>query len=285
LRTRSRLAGAFPCLALLLLMGLWLPKPPAMAAPALIEELSYRLVVLALQDAARVKITLKRLGPGRFVAEVIGEPQGLIKLLSGGQRERLETEMVWRHQRLLPLIYREESSRGKKRRFKEYRFDYSRGRLELWEWNQGKGLTKKWQTDLSSQVYDPLSAFYNIRLGILKPNQEGETGTIPGIPYPRPETMEVRLGTTTESGLKAMVALLNPVFPDSRGEVFAYLDKQLVPTEAWTTVSGITLRARLQPESVIMPPGLAALKAPGQTPSPKPPKENSSATSGDQESR
>ena len=180
MRTRSRLAGALPCLALLLLIGLWLPRRPAMAAPALLEELHYRLAVLSLQEAARVKITLKRLEPGRFAAEITGEPQGLFKLLSGGQRERLETEMVWRDQRLLPLIYREESRRGKKRRFKEYRFDYPQSRLELWEWHEGKGLTKKWQTDLSSQVYDPLSAFYNIRLGILKPNQEGETGTHPG---------------------------------------------------------------------------------------------------------
>ena len=135
--------------------------------------------------------------------------------MSGGQRERLETEMVWRNQRFLPLIYREESSRGKKRRFKEYRFDYSQSRIELWEWHEGKGLLKKWQTDLSDQVYDPLSAFYNIRLGVLKPNHEGETGTIPGIPYPRPEAMEVRLGETTSSGLKAMVSLNNPIFPDS----------------------------------------------------------------------
>ena len=112
MRTRSRLAGALPCLVLLLLIRLWLPGPPAMAAPALLEELHYRLEVLSLQDAARVKLTLNRLGPGRFTAEIIGEPQGLIKLLSGGQRERLQTEMVWRHHRLLPLIYREESWRG-----------------------------------------------------------------------------------------------------------------------------------------------------------------------------
>ncbi len=193
--------------------------------------------------------------------------------------------MVWRHQRLLPLIYREESWRGKNRRFKEYRFDYSQGRLEMWEWHQGKGLTKKWQTDLAGQVYDPLSAFYNIRLGLLKPNRAGETGTIPGIPYPRPEAMVVRLGTTTESGLKAMVSLNNPIFPDSRGEVFAYVDKQFVPREAWTTVSGITLRARLQPESAIMPPGPAALKAPGLAASRRPPVEDLPATAGQGKSR
>lgn len=280
MRTRSRLAGTFPCLVLLALIQLGLPRHPALAAPVLLEELHYRLEVLVWQDAARVKLTLKRLGPGHFAAEIIGEPQGLFKILSGGRRERLETEMVWRNHRLVPLIYREESWRGKNRRFKEYRFDYSRGRLEMWEWHQGKGLAKKWQTDLADPVYDPLSAFYNIRLGLLKPNRAGETGTIPGIPYPRPEAMVVRLSPATGSGLKAMVSLNNPIFPDSRGEMFAYVDKHFVPHEAWTTVSGITLRVRLQPESVIMPPGPQALNAPGLAASRRPPVKDLPATAG-----
>jgi hypothetical protein len=285
LRTPSRLAGVFPCLVLLLLIQLGQPKHPALAAPVLLEELHYRLEALSFQDAARVKLTLTRLGPGRFAAEITGEPQGIFKTLSGAQRERLQTEMVWRNQRLLPLIYREESWRGKKRGFKEYRFDYSQSRIELWEWHQGKGLLKKLQTDLAGQVYDPLSAFYNIRLGFLGPTREGETNTIQGIPYPHPEAMEVRLGATTDSGLKAMVSLVNPVFPDSRGEVFAYLDKHLVPHQAWTTVSGITLRARLQPESVIMPPGLPALLTPGPAASRQPPVAGLPATASQGERR
>jgi hypothetical protein len=272
LRTRPRLAGALPFPSLLLLIGLWLPGPPAMAAPpVLLEELHYRIEALSLQNAARVKLTMHRLGPGRFRAEVIGEPQGLIKLLSGDQRERVQTEMVWRDQRLLPLIYREESWRQGKRRLKEYRFNYSQGRLELWEWHKGKGLLKKWETDLSHQVYDPLSAFYNIRLGNIGPTREGESGTIQGIPYPQPDAMEVRLGETTESGLKATVSLVNPVFPDSKGEVFAFLDKQLVPHQVWTKVSGITIRGFLLPESVLMRPGLPGLKAPGPAASRRPP--------------
>ena len=251
-----------------------------MAAPALLEELRYRVEVLSLQNAARVKLTLNRLGPGRFTAEITGETLGLIKLLSGGQRERLQTEMVWRHHRLLPLIYREESWRGKKRRLKEYRFNYSRGRLELWEWHEGKGLAKKWHSDLTHQVYDPLSAFYNCRLGILGPTREGETSTIQGIPYPQPEAMEVRLGAESKDGRQVMLSLINPVFQDSRGIVFANVDKQLVPHQAWTTVSGITIRGVLLPESVIMAPGLPGLNAPGLAGSRRPPVEDPPATAG-----
>jgi hypothetical protein len=285
LRTRSRLAGALPFLVPLLLIGLMLPEPPAMAAGALLEELHYRLEALSLQNAARVKLTLNRLGPGRFVAEVIGEPQGLIKLLSGGQRERLQTEMVWRDNRLLPLIYREESWRRKKRRLKEYRFNYPKARLELWEWHEGKGLSKKWEADLVNQVYDPLSAFYNCRLGVIGPTREGEVSTIPGIPYPRPEGMEVRLGAESQDGRQVMVSLINPVFEASRGVVFGYLDKQLVPHQVWTTVSGITIRGWLLPESVIMAPGLPGLKAPGLAASRRPPVEDPPATAGKGESR
>ena len=285
MRTRSRHAGPLPFLILLLLIGLWLQGDPAMAAPALLEELHYRLVVLSIQDAARVRITLNRLGPGRFMAEIIGESQGLIKVLSGGLRQRVQTEMVWRNQRLLPLIYREESWRRGKHRLKEYRFDYSQGRLELWEWHAGKGLSKKWQTDLCDQVYDPLSAYYNIRLGIIGPTREGETSTIQGIPYPRPEAMEVRLGATTAFGIKVKVTLFNPVFPDSRGEVFGYVDKQLVPHQVWTTVSGFTVRCWLLPESVIMGPGLAALNAPGMAACRQPPVEALPATAANGEGR
>jgi hypothetical protein len=253
---------------------------PAQAAPALLEELRYRVEVLSLENAARVTLTLHRLGPERFTAEVIGETQGLIKLLSGGQRERMQTEMVWRHQRLLPLIYREESWRRGKRRLKEYRFNYSRGRLELWESRDGKGLAQKWHTDLTDQVYDPLSAFYNCRLGILGPTREGETRTIKGIPYPEPETMEVRLGAESQDGRQVMLSLFNPVFHDSRGVVFAKVDAQWVPHLAWTTVSGITVRGWLLPESVSMAPGLPGLTAPGLTASRRPPVQDSPSTAG-----
>jgi hypothetical protein len=247
--------------------------------------LRYRVEVLSLQNAARVKLTLNRPGPGRFTAEATGETQGLIKLLSGGQRERMQTEMVWRNHRLLPLIYREESWRGKKRRFKEYRFDYSRNRLELWEWHEGKGLSKKWHTDLTEQVYDPLSAFYNCRLGILGPTREGETSTIQGIPYPQPEAMEVRLGEEGKDGRQVMLSLINSVFQGSRGMVFANVDKQFVPHQAWTTVSGITIRGFLLPESAIMAPGLPGLKAPGLTASRRPPVQDTPAGAGQEKSR
>ena len=270
---KTSLSGCGPCawrtlflLSLLILFQLLLPVSPALAASHLIEDLRYQMAVLAWPDAARVRVTLKDQGQGHLTAEVLGETRGFIRLISGNHRERLQTEMIWREGRLVPSVYREESWRKGKHALKEYRFDYPRSRLELWEWHEGKGLLKKWQTDLSEQVYDPLSAFYNCRLKILGPTREGETSTIPGIPYPRPEALEVRLGSETTDGRQAMVSLVNSIFEGSRGVVFVMVDAQLVPHRVWTTVFGVTINGTLLPESVIIPAGLPGLSRPVELP-------------------
>ncbi|MFA4904019.1 MAG: DUF3108 domain-containing protein [Desulfobaccales bacterium] len=254
---------ALPCLVLLFLIHFVLPDGAVLAAPALLEDLRYQIAVLVWPDAAQVRVTLTNQGQGRLVAEVLGETRGFIKVMSGNHKERLQTEMVWRKGRLVPLVYREESWRHGKRAFKEYRFNYPRARLALWEWHQGKGLLKKWETDLPEQVYDPLSAFYNCRLKILGPTREGETSTIRGIPYPQPEALEVSLGPETVDGRQAKVSLVNPVFAGTRGVVFAMIDAQRVPHQAWTTVFGVTVRGALLPGSVMMPAKLPGLPASG----------------------
>ncbi len=271
MKISSRVAPGLPFLCLWLLLQLWLPGSPALAAPTLLEDLRYRLEVLTWKDAARIRLTLNRVAPDRYEAEIVAETLGSFKKLSLGHRERVQTEMVWRHQQLLPLVYREESQRRGKRRLKEYRFDYDKGQLELWEWHEGKGMAKKWQTSLATQIYDPLSAYYNIRLGILKPNRAGESNSIPAIPYPQPANLEISLAATPEAQLKAMVAVVNPVFPTSRGQIFAYVDNQLVPQQAWTTIIGFTLRAWLLPGGVVMPAGLAQFTAPGSVGTIRPP--------------
>jgi hypothetical protein len=258
-----------PFIALLIMLRLALPGNPAWAAPKVLEDLRYQLSVLVWPDAAMVRVTLKDQGRGRLMAEVSGTTQGFIKLISGNHRERLQTVMIWRQGRLVPLVYREESWRHGKHHLNEYRFDYGRSLLVLWQWQKGKGLRKKWATTLQEQVYDPLSAFYNCRLKLLGPTREGETSTIPGIPYPRPESLEVRLGPETKDGRQAMVSLVNPVFDDSRGEVFTVIDAKRVPHRAWTTVFGITIQGNLLPNSIIMPAGLPGLPAAGPVTTPE----------------
>jgi hypothetical protein len=222
------------CLALGLAASAWAGPAPE----GLLEELHYRIDVLLWQDAARVRLTLKRLEPGRYQAEISGEPQGMLKRLSGQRRDSYQTDMVWRDGRLMPVVYREQSLRRGKKYLKEYRFDYAQGRLALWQWKEGKGMARKWEEPLSGLIYDPLSAFYNCRLGIMGPVREGATFKIAGIPYPKPEEIEVRIGGETQEGLKAMVSIVNQVFHGGRGEIYAYLDGDKVPKQAWTMLFG-----------------------------------------------
>jgi Protein of unknown function (DUF3108) len=267
---RLKIWHLLPFLSFLILLRLLLPVSPALAASKIIEDLHYQVAALVWKDAAQMRVTLTKQGQSRLVAEVLGETRGFVKLLSGNHKERLQTEMVWREGRLVPLVYREESWQHGKRAFKEYRFDYPRARLSLWEWHKGKGLVKKWETHLQEQVYDPLSAFYNCRLKILGPNREGEASTIPGIPYPQPESVEIRLGPETVEGRQAMVSLVNPVFEGTRGVVFAMIDKQRVPQRVWTTAFGITITGIILPESVIMAAGQPALPASAPLNAPRP---------------
>lgn len=265
-----RLAGLVLCLLIWWAAPAWADPAPG----AVLEELHYRVDVLMWPDAVRVQLTLKRLEPGHYQAEISGEPQGVLKRLSGQRRDTYQTEMVWRDGRLVPVIYREQSQRRRKKYLKEYRFDYAQARLELWQWKEGKGLVRKWEGPLSRPVYDPLSAFYNLRLGNMGPIREGATFKIDGIPYPKPEEIEVRFGGETREGRKTMVSIVNQVFHGGRGEIFAYLDGQLVPQQAWCMLFGMgkisgallpeskTLKEALREGPLAQRPGLPALPVP-----------------------
>jgi hypothetical protein len=219
-----------------LLLRLWGPAPAPASVPQekLLEDLQFRVEYLLWKDVARAQLTLRSLGPGHYRAEISGEPLGLLKILTGDRRDSYQTEMITRQGKLAPLVYREESRKKGRRHLKEYRFNYDTGRLELWEFKQGRGLVKKWQGKLQGPVYDPLTAFYNCRLGLMGPIREGQTFKVKGIPFPRPEEIEVRIGPETDAGRQVMISIHNKAFDQDRGVVFAYLDGGGAPQRAWT---------------------------------------------------
>ena len=227
----------------------WAPTPASVPQEQMLEDLQFRVEYLLWKDVARAQLTLKSLGAGRYQAEISGEPLGMLKVLTGkDRRDSYQTEMIWRQGKLVPLIYREESRKKGKRSLKEYRFDYDQSRLELWQLKEGKGaMVRKWETALKAPITDPLSAFYNCRLGLLGPIKEGETFKVNGIPYPKPEEIEVRIGPETESGRKIMIAINNKAFNNDRGVVFAYLDGNRVPKQAWTSAKVGTISGELLP--------------------------------------
>ncbi|MFZ5452350.1 MAG: DUF3108 domain-containing protein [Thermodesulfobacteriota bacterium] len=213
---------------------------PAAAAPGrekVLEALKYQADIWVLTDAARARVTFTRLGQGRYRAEVAAEAQGLAKLLSGQRMDNYATEMVVCHGLLVPLVYREESRRWGKYHLKEYRFDYEKGRLELWQHQEGQGLVRKWEAALTEEpIYDPLSAFYNFRLGALGRPRAGESLRLRGIPYPRPEEIVIQIGQREKQGRKVMVSLINRVFNDEGVVVFIFFDKHWTPSQGWSQI-------------------------------------------------
>ncbi len=250
---RPRRFGGLLLLALAAALALqaWpgAPAPAAMAQGQLLEDLNFRVEYLLWKEVARVRLTLTSLGPGRYLVELSGEPQGLMKALAGARRDSYQTEMIWRYGKFVPLVYREESRKKNKRYLKEYRFDYEKGQLELWQLKEDRGvMVRKWHTALKGPIQDPLSAFYNYRLGLLGPIKEGETLRLEGIPYPKPEEIEVRIGPETEGGRKVMISINNQAFANERGTVFAYLDGSRVPRKAWTNIPDMgTISGELLP--------------------------------------
>ncbi|MHB8068899.1 MAG: DUF3108 domain-containing protein [Desulfobaccales bacterium] len=240
---------------------------PAVAAAAppeqLLEDLQYQVNAWVWGGAAKAGITLKSKGGGRYRADLWVEPQGLLKLLSGNRRDSFQTEMVYRQGRMVPLVYREESRKRGKLGLKEYRFDYDQGRLELWEYHQGKGMLRKWDKALEKEpFYDPLSAFYNFRLGAMGPPQEGATLKASGIPYPQPEEIAVRIGPQDQEGRKVMISIINRAFENEKGVIFVYFDGRESPTRAWTRVLRFgKVEGKILPESKTLPRPLGEMLA------------------------
>ena len=252
-----------------LVLGVWTVAPfsGAGAAPKgeVLENLQYRVDILGLPELVHAGVVLKSAGPGRYQAELRGEAKGILAPLSGHRQDTYATEMVFRDGRLLPLVYREESQHRGKRRLKEYRFNYQAGTVEMWQPKKGQ-LVRNWQKKLTGPMYDPLSAFYNCRLGLFGPLAPGETLKVTGIPYPRPEEYHVRLGSQSKEGGQAMVSIPNEVFDKKQGVVFVDFDAARVPTKAWTRILGCgKVVGQLLPTSQTLKGGLPEMGGTGRS--------------------
>ena len=233
-------------LVLLLALALTFPEPAPAATPApaaapqvgkVLEELRYRVDVWIWRDAINAKVIFQEVAPGRYRAELKGQTQGFLSLVTGNWRGALLTEMEYSQGRLKPLVYREISIKRGKDKLMEYRFDYAQNKVELWKSDQDDTLKKKWETTLKGPMYDPLTFFYNRRLtGKPLGEKGGETVKFQGIPYPEPDEIVLRVGHDTPQGRKIMLELGNRVFKGERSQVYAYLDSEGVPTKAWTKV-------------------------------------------------
>jgi len=183
----------------------------------------------------RVHLILKELAPGRYQAEVSGAAQGVWQLTSRWLPERYQTEMVYRDGRLIPQLYREEFLNHGQKVMKEYRFDHERGHLSLWRQAQGREKVKKWEVPLKSPVYDPLTLFYNIRLGVFGPLLGGTTLRVMSLPTPDPREMVFMIGAVNDKGREVMLDYRRS---ESKvvNQYYLSLSPEQVPTQAWTRV-------------------------------------------------
>ncbi len=203
-----------------------------------LEELRYRLDLGWWSDVARVRLRLSRVGPGRYRAVFDGAAQGAWSLLSRWLPERYETEMALEAGLLKPLIFRENfRAKGHDIR-KEYHFDYARGIIQVWRGEDGREPHKSWQAPLPGPVYDPLSLFYNLRLGAFGPLPAGRTLKVGAVPTPEARELVVRLGPETSEGLKIMLEVVSAKVGEAAADSYYFFcTPQLVPQQAWTRVS------------------------------------------------
>ena len=212
------------------------PVPVAAApAPAIREDLEYQISLGPYADVGRVHLILQELEPGRYVAEVSGAAQGVWQLTSRWLPERYQTEMVYREGRLVPLLYREEFINQGQKVLKEYRFDHEHGRLSLWRQAQDCEKVKKWEVPLKSPVYDPLTLFYNIRLGVFGPLLGGTTLRVMALPTPDPREMVFTIGDVSDLGRKVMLECRRSE-SKAVNQYYLSLSPEQVPTLAWTRV-------------------------------------------------
>ncbi len=253
---------------LLLQLALGPIKVAAAPLPVVREDLEYQISLGPWSDVGRVHLVLKELEPGRYQAEVYGAAQGMWQVTSRWLPERYQTEMIYREGRLAPLIYREAFISKGKRVEKEYHFDYERCHLSLWRQVEGGEKVKKWEVPLNTPVYDPLSLFYNIRLGAFGRLLGGATLRVRGLPTPEPREMVFAIGQVSDMGRKVMLDYRRS---ESKvvNQYFIFLSPEQVPTQAWTEVPLFgKLAGRLLNPGVIRNEGLLALP-PGASPIPK----------------
>ncbi|MCK9374905.1 MAG: DUF3108 domain-containing protein [Syntrophobacterales bacterium] len=246
-----------------LMLGLAPLSAPAAAAPAR-ESLEYQISLGPWDDVARVHLTLTETAPGRYLAEFAGAAQGMWKLLSRWLPERYQTEMVYQDGRLKPLVYREEFINKGQHVVKEYRFDYERQRLTFWRQADDGQKVKKWEVPLKEPVYDLLSLFYNVRLGVLGPLPGGSSLRVAVLPAPEPREMVFRIGENTSQGRKVMLNFRQPEAATA-DQYYIYLNGDRVPTLAWTRVTFFgKLTGQLLNPGGVKKEGLVALPpAPG----------------------
>lgn len=196
------------------------------------EHLRYAIDISIFKDAARATVAFRKVGPNEYEAEIDGALRGILSLIAGQRRDRYRAQMLYAEGRLKPLMFVEEVWRRGHLQRREYRFLHEQSRLELWV-NDSRGPDRlKWQTELRQQVYDPVSALCNFRLGAFGEVKPGETITVPGIPYPEKEDIIFRIGPVEDGKQKVAFQVRKHTVEDQLGTLHILFNRQWLPVSA-----------------------------------------------------
>jgi len=165
------------------------------------ESLVYDLSFWLFRKAARGTIRCSK-QDDRYVAELVAETTGLIRIIAGQKKEYMKSVMEYDTtlKRFRPLMFQETFFYGDKERTKTLQFDYSKRSFTIsWERTDRKTIrrTKK----LPQKTFDDLlTFFYNFRMGHYGRVEEGKTFKIPVLVQSRLSYLSVVVDNTPPTG-------------------------------------------------------------------------------------
>lgn len=223
--------------------------PIAVGRPPVPETLTYNMQFFLFNPAAVGTIRIAPIEDGgngengRWQIEIEAQTLGFLRKLGLKRNDRYRTVAHMTPYGLVPDLYEMEIRSGKKYRSKRFTFDYEKGRVWMEQSDKdGTPPERKWEYPLSSAApyFDPLSTFYNFRLGWLGEPRAGETYRAAGIPLDQGEPIRIRLtrsqnpeGKEVPGVFDAMVFIENRTFIERKSRtLFVRFDAPtMLPTE------------------------------------------------------
>lgn len=246
-------------ITVIILLAFTLPAVGVFAAQAVLEsghpinrmlgeKLSYDISFLWFDHLAEGTISFSS-GPetGQYTALLEAHTLGIAAFLTRNRVERIETVMEIGPDGLLrPLVKNKHSTKGvgdsKKERIRISKFNYADHTVLHEKWSTGKPSQKKiYPLGQKEQVYDILSAFYNLRAGLFGPVIYGPALTLPTFTLRGIEEIMVSRVAEDEPNRHSFfpdgtILCKVSVDPDAFGtkgrEIFVGFDAQMIPHRA-----------------------------------------------------
>ncbi|OGW60366.1 MAG: hypothetical protein A2V83_03965 [Nitrospirae bacterium RBG_16_64_22] len=196
--------------------------PIATGRPPVPETLTYNMEFFLFNPAAVGTIRIAQIGNGgngRWQIEIEAKTVGFLSKLGLKRNDRYRTVAHMTPYGLVPDLYEMEIRSGKKYRSKRFSFDYEKGRVWMEQTDKdGAPPEQKWEYPLSptTPYFDPLTTFYNFRLGWLGEPRAGETYRAAGIPLDQGEPIRIRLVSAWDGGQEIPDAWDATVFIENR---------------------------------------------------------------------